>query len=112
MRRTTSRATPSRDAGTIAPRAAVIAAITRHVRENPGELFSVDALARRAGYSVDHFTRLFSRVMSMTPKEFCIRVRIDRAKQLLRESTMGVEVIARTLGYADVFFFSRQFKQR
>ena len=86
--------------------------VARHIRENPGELFSIEALAESAGYSVDHFTRLFREIVGLTPKEFCIRARLQRAQLMLRESAMNVEQIADALGYADVFFFSRQFKQR
>lgn len=87
-------------------------AIARYVRENPGEIFSVDALADRAGFSPDHFTRLFAQIVGQTPKEFCIRVRLQRAQSLLAESNLSIEQIAANLGYADVFFFSRQFKQQ
>ncbi len=89
-----------------------IRSIARQIRENPGELFSIEALAEQAGYSADHFSRLFRQIVGLTPKEFCIRTRLQRAQTLLRESTHNIEQIAQTLGYADVFFFSRQFKQR
>lgn len=89
-----------------------IAAVVRHVRENPGAADTVADLAGRAGYSVDHFTRVFEAVVGQTPKAFCVAVRTERAGQLLRESAMPVGDIARDLGYADVYFFSRQFKQR
>lgn len=89
-----------------------IRAVMRRVREEPGRIYSVDELAASAAYSVDHFTRLFRSIAGVTPKEFCIRVRLERAQLLLRESPMSIEQIATNLGYADVFFFSRQFKQR
>lgn len=85
-------------------------AVARFVRENPGEIFSVDALSDRAGFTADHFTRLFARIVGQTPKEFCIGVRMQRARSLLAESNLGIEQIAAALGYADVFYFSRQFK--
>ncbi|MFA5264210.1 MAG: AraC family transcriptional regulator [Opitutaceae bacterium] len=84
----------------------------RHIRENPGRIFTVSELSRLASYSTDHFTRIFTRIAGVGPKEFCIRVRMERAQQLLLESTMSIDQIASALGYADVFFFSRQFKQQ
>jgi AraC family transcriptional regulator of arabinose operon len=87
-------------------------ASARYIRENPGELFSIEHLAERAHYSADHFARLFRQIVGQTPKEFCIRTRLQRAQSLLAESSLSVEQIAAALGYADVFFFSRQFKQR
>jgi AraC-like DNA-binding protein len=87
-------------------------AAARHIRENPGELCSFEALAERANYSADHFGRLFRQIVGQTPKEFCIATRMQRAQMLLRESSLSIEQIAAALGYADVFFFSKQFKQR
>jgi AraC family transcriptional regulator, arabinose operon regulatory protein len=89
-----------------------IADVMRHVRENPGELFSIELLADRAGYAPDHFAKLFARVAGVGPKEFCIRARLARAQQLLRSSDLSVIEISQMLGYADVYFFSRQFKTR
>jgi AraC-like DNA-binding protein len=91
-------------------REARMAEIMRYIRENPGQLFSVEELADRAAYAVDHFTRLFTETAGVSPKAFCIRVRIERAQELLRNSDMAVGEIAHTLGYSDIFHFSRQFK--
>jgi AraC-like DNA-binding protein len=89
-----------------------VADVCRYIRENPGRIFTMTELADRAGYSTDHFTRVFTKITGQTPREFCIATRLDRAKELLRTSGMTIEQIARALGYGDVFFFSRQFKQR
>lgn len=93
-------------------REARIAEVMRHIREHPGELFTISDLADRASYATDHFTRVFQQVAGVSPKEFCIRARIERAQHLLRDSDMTVSDVADALGYADVFFFSRQFKSR
>jgi AraC-like DNA-binding protein len=73
---------------------------------------SIADLAEHAGYSVDHFSRIFRDVMGQSPRDFQINARIDRARQLLSESSLTVSQIADALGYRDVYFFSRQFKQR
>jgi len=98
--------------GTLREHHDAIWAVARHIRENPGQLFSIEALAVGAGYCADHFARLFRQIIGQTPKEFCIHHRMLRAQTLLRESALNIEQIAAALGYADVFFFSRQFKQR
>jgi len=69
-------------------------------------------MASQAGYSPDHFSRLFKRILGISPQAHAIRVRIDRARQLLIESSLTISQIADALGYDDVFFFSRQFKAR
>lgn len=84
----------------------VIAAI----RERPEHRFAVPELAAKAGYSPDHFVRLFHSLTGQSPKEFMIRQRMDRAVALLKESSHTVSEIADLLGYQDLGFFSRQFK--
>jgi transcriptional regulator GlxA family with amidase domain len=44
--------------------------------------------------------------------KFVIRARLNTARQLVRETNMKLARIAVELGYSDVCFFSRQFKQR
>jgi AraC-like DNA-binding protein len=48
----------------------------------------------------------------VTHADFIVEARLNRARQLLLESTLSVSQIADELGYEDVFFFSRQFKER
>ena len=82
------------------------------IRESPSEAPDVATLASEAGYSSDHFARVFRSVMGQSPQEFIVQARVDRARQLLSESGLTVSQIADVLGYRDVYFFSRQFKQR
>jgi AraC-like DNA-binding protein len=85
--------------------------VVRDVREDPARSFEVAALAQRVGYSPDYFARVFQRIYGTTPKRFFVGVRIERARGLLANTSMGIEQIAAELGYGDVFYFSRQFKQ-
>jgi AraC-like DNA-binding protein/mannose-6-phosphate isomerase-like protein (cupin superfamily) len=82
------------------------------IRESPGDLPSVEKLAQWAGYHPDHFSRLFAKVMGEGPQEYMIRAKMERARELLAESAMSVGMIAEALGFRDIYFFSRQFRQR
>ncbi|MNP64606.1 HTH-type transcriptional activator Btr [compost metagenome] len=44
-------------------------------------------------------------------QSYVIRARIERAQHLLLYAGMNVTEVADALGYRDIFFFSRQFKQ-
>ncbi len=70
-------------------------------------------MARRFGYSLPHFSRIVRKVLGKTPSAAIIEARIDRAKSLLsmEESTLNIGEIAESLGYENIFYFSRQFKQ-
>lgn len=89
----------------------VMAAAAR-IRAAPAEAPSVAELAHEAGYSPDHFARIFRQILGQNPSEFSINQRIDRARSLLSESSLSIGQIATALGYDSVFYFSRQFKER
>lgn len=82
------------------------------IQRSPAEYAGVDALADRAGYSKDHFIRLFHKYKSVTPGEFVIQSRIQAACQLLRFSPLNITEIAEQLGYGDIYAFSKQFRRR
>jgi len=89
-----------------------IARTVAFIREQPEANTPVQDLARRAGYSLDHYSRIFHQVTGETPKDYMIRARLERAATLLRESSQTIGQIADALGYRDAGFFSRQFKQK
>ena len=90
----------------------VVLRTAAQIRESPGRVAPIAQLARRAGYSVDHFSRVFLKVTGTRPQDYIIRAKVERARQLLSESELTVGMIAEALGFRDIFFFSRQFRQR
>ncbi|MGF6354626.1 ABC-type Fe3+-hydroxamate transport system substrate-binding protein [Paenibacillus sp. 4624] len=67
-------------------------------------------MARLAGLSVNHFIRSFKRQFGMTPIDYILKLRMNRAKQLLF-STDKIKMIAEQVGYKDEHYFSRVFKK-
>lgn len=86
---------------------AVLARMRREVRRP----WRVDELAALAGLSVPHFFRRFRKVTGATPLDWLRRERISEAKRRLSQSRDPIRVIAEELGYADQFYFSRDFKK-
>ena len=103
---------PTSPAGTELHHQQTIDATAAQIRESPHDAPTIAELARRAGYSVSHFSRLFHERTGQSPRDFLVDRRIERARQLLRETPMTISQIADVMGYSSVFFFSRQFKQR
>jgi AraC-like DNA-binding protein len=92
------------------PRMKDVIEIAASIREAPGERWNVADLSRRAGLSPSQFTRRFSEHTGASPAHFVILTRLERARHLLRETDMTISSIADALGYHDVHFFCRQFK--
>lgn len=86
--------------------------LAQRIDESPNATPPVAELAAAHGYSADHFSRVFKQVLGQSPQDYALRARIDRARQLLLETNLGIGAIAAALGYRDIYFFSKQFKQK
>lgn len=69
-------------------------------------------LARLAGLSVSQFERTFRRILGSTPRQYLLRVRIDRACQLLLQGEMTVAAVALECGFYDQPHFTRAFAEQ
>lgn len=81
--------------------------LKRHYKEN----VSVDQLAAMTGLSTSHYSKLFKEKIGYSPKDYLIRLRINRAKQFLEFSDSQLKDVAQKVGYPDEFYFSRIFKR-
>ena len=70
----------------------------------------LEQLAAMAGYSVNHFSKLFKSATHLTPAAYLTGQRMERAKQLLL-TPLSMKEVARQVGYRDEHYFSRVFKQ-
>lgn len=71
-----------------------------------------DALASVAGLSLRQLERLFRIQVGMTIREHYLRLRLDEAMRLLRETDLSRTMIAVACGFASTNHFSRSFRQR
>ncbi|MBB3113658.1 AraC-like DNA-binding protein [Paenibacillus phyllosphaerae] len=85
--------------------------IANFIRQNPGSAHRVEDLAQRAQLSPRYFSIKFKEIVGVSVQTYMIRTRIERAQHLLMHAGMNVTEVADALGYRDIFFFSRQFKQ-
>lgn len=90
----------------------VVQRLAARIRESPAQAPGVAELAKQAGYSVDHFSRIFLKTTGLRPQDYVIQARIERARQLLAESDLTIGMVAEVLGFQDIFYFSRQFRQK
>jgi len=81
-----------------------------HLRAHLDAPVSVDELARLVGVSTSHLSALFKAATGTSVVEFVKRQRSARARELLLTTSLSVGEVARRVGYADAFYFSRQFR--
>ena len=70
-----------------------------------------ELLAREVGVSAGTLRRRFKAATGSPIHAFVVRERVARARTLLAETDRPLKDIASSLGYANVYFFARQFRQ-
>jgi len=68
-------------------------------------------VAKAVGMSEDYLSRLFNRELGLSPWDYLNRLRIQHAKERLRESDDSIQVVARRVGFHDRAYFSRTFRK-
>ncbi|MET8330455.1 GlxA family transcriptional regulator [Streptomyces sp. NPDC005181] len=79
------------------------------VAENPGANHTLTAMARRAGISVRHVTRLFREEVGTTPARYVEQVRLEAAQVLLETGDDPMPVVARRTGFGSPESLRRAF---
>ena len=69
-------------------------------------------LAERAGVSRRQLERLFRRHLNDTPSGFYLRLRLQRAREMLQNTSLGVLDIATACGFGSAPHFSRVYRTR
>lgn len=69
----------------------------------------VERLAERAGVHRSRFTAAFARTYGVPPKRYLIELRMAKATELLRDDRIAVQDVALSVGYPDLFAFTRAF---
>jgi len=69
-------------------------------------------LSQAAGVSEVYFRQLFQRQYGVTPRQYILNVRMQKARQLLSGGHDAVSDIAEACGFASVYHFCRSFRER
>ncbi len=82
------------------------------MQENIHNHVSLSEIASIAGLSVSRFSVLFREKTGVSPKEYHIGLKIQKACSYLSMTDLSVKEIAKELSFDDPYYFSRCFKQR
>ena len=84
--------------------------IRRYIRYNYMMDITAASVAREFGFERSYLYRIFSKKYGVGIKEYIVKIRMEKAKELLL-SGMGVAECAHIVGYEDEFNFSRMYKK-
>lgn len=69
-------------------------------------------IASEIGLNRSYLTSIFKKEMKMSPQDFLITIRMEKAAQMLRTTTESIRSIALSTGYDDSLQFSKAFKNK
>jgi AraC family transcriptional regulator, arabinose operon regulatory protein len=87
-----------------------ISSIIKYIEDNLGEDITIEELARMVHFHPNYFIKFFRRHLGVSPMQYINKVRMDRAKNLVKTTDTPIKEIAVKVGYRDLFYFSKAFK--
>lgn len=84
--------------------------IVELMADNLDEPFSAVELARSAKLSVRQVERLFLRHLNVTPGRYYMRLRLERARELLRQTNMPILDVAIATGFTSHSYFAQSYR--
>ena len=94
------------------PKERIIYPITEYIAQNCGKHISADELSAMTDFSAVYFRKVFKDVTGMSPIRYVRTIKINKAKEMLESDYSSVTNIAASLGYNNVYEFSRDFKKQ
>lgn len=88
-----------------------LAAIADYIQIHCDRNLSLIELANLAQMSLYYFARSFKQQIGLSPHQYLLRCRVERAKALLLQNELTVMEIAHRVGFADQSHLNRHFKQ-
>ncbi|MCG3147500.1 MAG: HTH-type transcriptional activator RhaR [Verrucomicrobiae bacterium] len=82
-----------------------------YIEQHFAEPLTVANLARVAHLSETSLFRLFRQILGRSPVDYLIRLRVQKAGQLLRREPIRIKEVSEAVGFADSNYFTRQFRK-
>lgn len=85
--------------------------VTEFINENLEEDLSLAAIASVADLSQYHFARAFRRTTGLTPQQYLMQQRIERAKELLAKDDLPIVEVSLRTGFKNQSHFTTLFRK-
>ena len=88
-----------------------VSEVVEFIKKTYRKNYSVDYYAALCSLQKCYFITLFKSYTGVSPQRFRTNIRIEKAKDLLENTNMKNEAIAKAIGYHNPLYFSRIFKK-
>ena len=82
------------------------------IMEQFDQTIDMNQLARESGMSLSGFRKKFIQATGLPPGKYLQQIRLNKADELLRQTDLLIGDIALQLGFENIYYFSRLFKQK
>ncbi len=89
----------------------ITARVISFLHEHVGERLTVENVCEQINYNKSYVFRIFKRDTGTTVMNYFIRLKIERAKQLLREDKLNITQISELLAFDTPNYFSKTFRK-
>ncbi len=90
----------------------IIDLVETFIRGNYQKDININMIAQKFNYNPSYLSKMFTKQVGENPSSYLIRLRINKAKQLLLiDKRLTVKQIGEIVGYSEPAYFSRIFKK-
>lgn len=89
----------------------VISSMKSYIDSHFYENLNLDLMAANMHFNPNYIGSLFKQQFGIGFKDYVIKIRINKAKQLLTDTNLKIYEIAKKVGYSDVAYFIKIFKK-
>lgn len=90
----------------------VLKQMVNEIREHYTENITLKMLSEKYGFSTGYISSLLKIELGLPFSEYITEKRIQKAKELLADSKLSIDMIAEKTGYNDYFYFTKVFIRR
>ena len=90
----------------------LVSRIINFMEQNLNKKLSLKEISKETGYSPSYLTSIFKEETGYSPLSYFSHLRITRSCEYLDQSSMKIKEIAFNLGYADPYYFSKDFSKK
>ncbi|KOF57789.1 MULTISPECIES: AraC family transcriptional regulator [Clostridium] len=89
----------------------IVKEIIAYMNKNYMNNISLYKISKNMYLSPVYISKIFKEETGVSPINYLIKIRLEKAKALLKDTTLTVKTIAKSVGYDDAYYFSKLFKK-
>lgn len=82
-----------------------------YIKKNYMNQITLEEVSSFVGFNSSYFSNLFKKESGKNFLEYLSETRMNKAKELLKESNLSISVICEKVGYYDIKYFTKSFKK-